>query len=439
MKTTTRYLAVFFLFVSLATSVEATTSPASTVLTETMSSPAPVITKSAPAVPPRPPDTQPDTPQEKDDGTAGPVQSSFWRPSALPADGPLIVYLFALDVSGTMDDGYRSVGGRSAFKVLAYDVPTGAYGVVIVFGTFGRVIEARLVEGDTDRQLLAGAPDGLNLNGIGAKTDIGRLEEQIAGVRDTLASHSDSLVLHVNVITDGKPDPVDPSDTRTFDRLLDHATTKTRLDGDIYRYRTTLRITGGKPPEPPGPSWWSAIYKGAPAWVWATGGGLLLLLLGGVIWVKVRPGSRQNHPGGRNGEMGRLTLEEYEVDKSGQRTRVQGPRAFPYRPGLQVKVGTNRDAALRLHTQGAPDRFVSLHFETDAVRIAPLGDLDAQVNGEPLDEPKTVSTASRLTLTGNGFEIVLTPQRRRHNPDAFFERLDREARPQNNEVTTLQP
>jgi hypothetical protein len=172
-----------------------------------------------------------------------------WVPLPLPATlstaGEVPVLLLALDCSWPLAQGpVLRARVRTAATVALETVPLGTYVVVVGFGTRARVVADRFVLTPYDRESLRQqAVDRLAMDDV--KTDLAALESLLSEVQGGLvaAFGRRGFLLETQVLSDGRPDPVDPRDTRTFDVLLGQPTTRVPLGGGVFAY--TLRIRQG--------------------------------------------------------------------------------------------------------------------------------------------------------------------------------------------------
>jgi hypothetical protein len=120
-------------------------------------------------------------------------------------------------------------------------VPLGTYVLVVGFGTRARLIADRFVLTPYDREVLRQAVDGLAMDDV--KTDLAALESLLSEVQGGLAAAfgSRGFRFEIQVLSDGRPAPVDPRDKRTFDMVLGQPTSRSPLGGGVFSYAMRMR------------------------------------------------------------------------------------------------------------------------------------------------------------------------------------------------------
>lgn len=177
-----------------------------------------------------------------------------WVPLPLPASlstaGEVPVLLLALDCSWPLAQGpVLRARVRTAATVALETVPLGTYVVVVGFGTRAYVVADRFVLTPYDREILRQqAVDSLAMDDV--KTDLAALESLLSELQGALAAAFGSRGARIEsqVLSDGRPDPVDPRDTRTFDVMLGQRTTRSPLGGGVFAY--AMRMHQGPAPAP---------------------------------------------------------------------------------------------------------------------------------------------------------------------------------------------
>lgn len=177
-----------------------------------------------------------------------------WVPLPLPASlataGEVPVLLLALDCSWPLAQGpVLRARVRTAATVALETVSLGTYVVVVGFGTRAYVVADRFVLTPYDREILRQqAVDSLAMDDV--KTDLAALESLLSELQGALAAAfgSRGARIELQVLSDGRPDPVDPRDTRTFDVMLGQRTTRSPLGGGVFAY--AMRMHQGPAPAP---------------------------------------------------------------------------------------------------------------------------------------------------------------------------------------------
>jgi len=372
---------------------------------------------------------------------------------------------------------------RTAATVAIETVPLGTYVLVVSFGTRAHVVADRFVLTSYDREVLRQqAVDGLAMDDV--KTDLGALETLLSEAQVALAAAlgSRGFRLEMPVLSDGRPDPVDPRDTRTFDVLLGRPTTRSPLGGGVFSYAMSLHQRPATAPgsaswhdgevslmpvempravpaltalppspnEPPGiPGAGDATVPGLlgtaePAakgvstdgsdrdrripWGWIVGGLVSVVVIGG-CWVMKTQWQRQGRTIVEATTLVQspvaLVVTEYTRTPDGERRCVQDPKPLPYAPGMSLEIGSDpRRCAWVTQTPEAPARLAILQFARDGYATLTPGNGSVRLDDQMVEGPTRLVVDEPHILSAGAVELHL--ELARQLPEAeevFFRRL----------------
>lgn len=359
----------------------------------------------------------PDTTQE--------TSSQTWTPATgIPEEEPIRVQFLALDASKSVQGTERAPLSEATLRYALHETDR-AYTIIAMFGTYPRIVTERYLDSPTDRRALIQAAEQFDLGelkGIGKKTDVAALERLIETVRRTLISEYPGrrLIMKVSVISDGKPDPIDPEANQSFKTLLSRPTSRISLGGGLYAFTITSEYRPAPAPPSEDSTESDSTSPGATSLTsgqkWGLVGAAVLLALTGLVFLASgRDDERLEES--TPADVSELVVEEWDCGEDTP-TQVGSSAHVPVQHEVPITIGFGSECVVPLsqledsERSEKPDVAVVVTPQQEGMMtISPRTD-DLKIDEAPLEQDVTVSATAPHSITGDGWEVRLLPEQK---------------------------